>query len=145
MDRIVHSSTLPISAEKEITLLGYNYDTDTKLEIDEGLGPFSSDATFKYSNVRDPLGEFWNKTETICVAGCCGIDAFDIGPEQIVDAVKDLDIKTLFSQLERVKEQVVASDAQIISYHRLNYNFARVSFLEIINYLIAEVKQRMSN
>ncbi len=141
MDRIVNSSTLSVSPEKEIYLLGFNYDTDSELEIDERLGPFSNDATFKYSNVRDPLGEFWNKTETICVAGCCGIGAFDIGPEQIVDAVKDLDIETLVNQLERVKEQVLASDAQIISYDRLNYNFARVSFLELIDYLIAEVQQ----
>ncbi len=141
MDRIVNSSTLPVSPRKEIHLLGFNYDTDSELAIDERLGPFSSDSTFKYSNVRDPLGEFWNKIETICVAGCCGIGAFDIGPERIVDAVKDLDIVTLVNQLKRVKEQVLVSDAQIISYKRLNYNFARVSFLELINYLITEVQQ----
>ena len=105
MDRIVNSSTLPVSPGKEIYLLGFNYDTDLELAIDERLGPFSSDSTFKYSNVRDPLGEFWNKTETICVAACCGVGAFDIGPEQIVDAVKDLDIVTLVNQLERVKNK----------------------------------------
>ncbi|WP_148562399.1 DUF6331 family protein [Spirosoma radiotolerans] len=141
MGRIVDSRILSVSPEKEIKLLGFNYDTGPELEIDERLGPFSSDVTFKYSKVRDPLEEFWNKTETTCVAGCCGIDAFHIGPEQIVDAVKDLDVKTLVNQLERVKEQVLASDAQVISYHRLNYNFARISFLELIDYLIAEVKQ----
>ena len=141
MDRIVNAGTLSISPEKEIALLGFNYDTDLALEIDERTGPFSSDATYKYSNVRDPLEEFWNRTETVCAAGCCGVGAFDIEPESIVDVVKYLDIKTLVKQLERVKEQVLASDAKIISYHRLNYNFARVSFLEFIDYLIVEVKQ----
>ena len=141
MDRTVDSQTLSISPEKEIELLGFNYDTDSELEIDERLGPFSNNVTFKYSNVRDPLGEFWNKSETVCVADCCGVYAFDIRPEQIVDVIKNLDIDTLVNQLEGVKEQVLASDAQIISYHRLNYNFARVSFLELLDYLITQVKQ----
>ncbi|WP_338876403.1 DUF6331 family protein [Spirosoma sp. SC4-14] len=141
MARIVYSRTLQISPEKKIELLGFNCDTDSELEIDERLGPFSSDATVKYSNVRDPLSEFWNMTETTCVAECCGIDAFDISPEAIVDAVKNLDSNTLIRQLERIQEEVLASDAQLISYNRLNYNFARVSFLELMDYLITEVKQ----
>ena len=141
MDRIVDSITLSIGPEKAIELLAFDYDTDSKLEINERLGPFSSDATFKYSNVKDPLTEFWNKTETECIAGCCGIGAFGIWPEQIVDAVKELDINTLVNQLERIKEEVLASDAGIISYSRLNYNFARVSFLELIDYLLTEVKK----
>jgi hypothetical protein len=133
--------TISIGPKREINLLELHYGTDAILEIDEHLGPFSSDATFKYSNVRDPLSEFWNKTETVCVAGCCGIDAFNIWSEEIVEAVKDLDIKTLVNQLERIKEQVLNSSANIISYSRLNYNFARMSFLELIDYLLTEIKQ----
>ncbi|WP_421828967.1 DUF6331 family protein [Larkinella sp.] len=134
-------NTISIGPEKEIILLDFNYDTDSILEINERLGPFSSDITFKYSNVRDPLSEFWNKTEIDCIAGCCGINAFVLWPEEIVEVVKSLDIETLVNQLERVKEQVLVSDAQIISYRRLNYNFARSSFLELMDYLITEIKQ----
>ncbi|WP_138990034.1 DUF6331 family protein [Larkinella sp. C7] len=133
--------TISIGPEKEIILLDFNYDTDSILEINECLGPFSSDITFKYSNVRDPLSEFWNKTEIACIAGCCGINAFVLWPEEIVEVVKSLDIETLVSQLERVKEQVLVSDAQIITYRRLNYNFARSSFLELMDYLLTEIKQ----
>jgi hypothetical protein len=130
-----------VGPEREIVLLNFDYDTDSIIEINERLGPFSSDATYKYSNVRDPLREFWDKTETACVVGCCGLNAFNFWPEQIVDVVKDSDIETLVKQLERVKEQVLASDAQIVRYNRFNESFARVSFLEMMDYLITEVRQ----
>ncbi|GAB3897230.1 hypothetical protein GCM10028803_15500 [Larkinella knui] len=133
--------TISIGPEKGITLLEFSYDTDSILEINERLGPFSSDITFKYSHVRDSLSEFWNKTEKACMADCCGISAFVLWPEEIVEVVKFIDIETLVRQLERVKEQVLGSDAQIITYRRLNYNFARRSFLELMDYLLTEIKQ----
>lgn len=141
MAKVVESSMLYVSPDKAIELRGFDYDTGTILEIDERLGPFSSDATVKYSNVRDPLREFWNRTETVCVAGCCGVGAFGIEPEEILDVVKELDSRTLLDQLERIREQVLRSDATIISYHRLNYNFERNSFLELLDYLIGQIKQ----
>jgi hypothetical protein len=30
-----------------------------------------------------PMEEFWSLLETNCVAGCCGIDAFSVWPEDI--------------------------------------------------------------
>jgi hypothetical protein len=141
MAGLIEPNTLSIGPDRELVLLEFDYDTDIILEIDSNLGPFSSDATFKYSTVRNPLAEFWNKAETDCVAGCCGINAFGLWPEEIVEVIKYLDTPTLVKQLERIQETVLASDAQIISYLRLNYNFARVSFLELIDYLITEIKQ----
>ena len=132
---------MSIGPDRELVLLGFDYDTDIRLAVDSNLGPFSSDATFKYSNVRNPLAEFWDWAETDCVAGCCGINAFGLWPEEIVEVVKRLDIPTLVKQLERLKETVLSSDAQIIGYARLNYNFARESFLELLDYLITEIKQ----
>ncbi|MRS59997.1 DUF6331 family protein [Larkinella terrae] len=138
---VTQLKTLSIGPEKKIYLLDSDCGTDSVLEIKEQLGPFSSDITFKYSNVRSPLSQFWNNLETFCVAGCCGIDAFDFWPEAIVEAIKELYIETLVKQLERIKEEVLHSEAEIIGFRRLNHSFARTSFLVLIDYLITEVKQ----
>ncbi|MGA0556766.1 DUF6331 family protein [Larkinella sp. VNQ87] len=134
------AQTISIGPDQEIKLIEFDYDPDSVLEVDELLG-YSSDAIAKYHNAKDPLGQFWNYLETECLAGCCGIDAFGLWPEDIAKAVKKLDKKGLLEQLEQLRARVVNSREQIVGYHRLNYNFARLSFLELLDYLITEVKK----
>lgn len=134
-------NTLELYPGRELILLDFDSENGTVLTVNEDLGPYSSDLTFKYSNIRDPLQEFWYGLETICVVGCCGVGAFDFAPEAIVDVIKYLDIQTIIWQLERINEQVLASDADIICYNRFNWLFARVTFLELMDYLLTEVKQ----
>ncbi|NID09543.1 DUF6331 family protein [Fibrivirga algicola] len=131
---------LLIGPDKEIILLEFDYDSSPVLEVDAFLGSYSDDVMLKYANAKDPLGQFWNKAETVCMIACCGIYAFDLWPDNIAKVVQELDKVGLLKQLENLKNQVLNSSEQIVSYYRLNQNFAKVSFLELLNYLITEVK-----
>ena len=141
MAKKTYPKGISIGPDQEIELLEIDYNSSSVLELDEFHGSYSNDVLRNYASAKDPLGRFWNKTETACVVACCGIDAFGIWPEEIVEAIKDLDIRALVDQLESIKEKVWSSDAQIIGYHRLNYNFAKESFLGLLDYLIIEIKR----
>lgn len=141
MARMTERKRLSIGPDEKIILLEFDYDNSPVLEIDAFLGSYSDDVLLKYANAKDPLGQFWNKVETGCLVACCGIHAFELWPDDIARAVQELDKLTLLKQLENLKNQVVNSTEQIVSYHRLNYNFAKISFLELLDYLITEVKK----
>ncbi|MFD2937501.1 DUF6331 family protein [Spirosoma flavum] len=134
------SRTVSIGPDKEMKLLEFDYNASSVLELDKLLGN-SSDAIGNYSDVEGSLGQLWNKLETNCIAGCCGIDAFAFWPEDIAIIVKELDKKELLEQLVQLKNRVLNSSQQIVYYHRFNSLFAKLSFLELLDYLIEEVKK----
>ncbi|MGF7218939.1 hypothetical protein GGR92_005118 [Spirosoma lacussanchae] len=132
--------TVSIGPDKEMKLLDFDYKTSSILELDELLGN-SSDDIVRFIDAKNSLRQFWNKLETNCVAGCCGIDAFAFWPEDIAIAVEELGRKDLLEQLEQLRNRVVATNEQVVYYHRFNYLFAKQSFLELLDYLLTEVKK----
>ncbi|GAB3805905.1 hypothetical protein GCM10028819_40200 [Spirosoma humi] len=134
------SQTVSIGPDKEMKLLDFDCKTSSILELDELLGN-SSDAIVKFIDAENSLRQFWNKLENNCVAGCCGIDAFAFWPEDIAIAVKELGREDLLEQLGQLRSRVLATNEQVVCYHRFNYLFVKQSFLELLDYLITEVKK----
>ena len=40
--------------------------------------PINYDQCFEIDYLLEPTFDFWNKLETECVAGCCGINAYNL-------------------------------------------------------------------
>ncbi|OIN56644.1 hypothetical protein BLX24_23730 [Arsenicibacter rosenii] len=82
--------TLELHPGRELVLLDFDMENGTVLTVNEALGPYSSDLTFTYSTIRDPLQEFRDRLETVCGVGCYGVGAFDFTPAAIVDVIMHL-------------------------------------------------------
>src|SRR2546430_2761473 len=67
-----------------------------------------------------PMESFWSALETNCVAGCCGIDAFSLWPEDLEAASSSQERKAIASALASLREFVEKSDADTFVSSRLN-------------------------
>ena len=76
-------------------------------------------------NIPSPLMDFITAHETICVAGCCGEDAFDLTPEAIAEnpwteeEIAKLDLDLARRQLDVVQQDALDAKGQA-SNDRLN-------------------------
>ena len=84
-----------------------------------------------------PLESFWTALETNCVAGCCGIDAFSLWPEDIRRATTSVDGKSVGDGLASLREFVERSEADIFVSQRLNNYFDRQVLLQLIDHINA--------
>lgn len=85
-----------------------------------------------------PVLPFLDKLETECVAACCGIDAFNLGPEQIVKALATLDagtIEKLPEELTAIQNAIESSNCDTVVSHRLNQLFRKEVFVSVIEHL----------
>jgi hypothetical protein len=93
----------------------------------------------------DPLilrvDDLWNALETNCVAGCCGIDAFALWPEDIEEAKTSLKVKNLLPELYSIRAEIVAMPEDVVSSNRLNNWFDKTVFLALLEHLIHNLSE----
>ena len=82
-----------------------------------------------------PMESFWSALETNCVAGCCGIDAFSLWPEDIQGVSSSQDAQAISLGLESLGEFVEKSIADTFVSSRLNNLFDRRVLLALIQHL----------
>ena len=95
------------------------------------------DRAVSFDHLIAPLESFWTALETNCVAGCCGIDAFSLWPEDIRRATSAVDSKSLADSLALLREFVEHSSADIFVSQRLNNYFDRLVLLQLIDHIHA--------
>jgi hypothetical protein len=81
------------------------------------------------------MESFWSALETYCVAGCCGIDAFSLWPEDIQAASRSQDEQAIASALASLREFVEKSSADTFVSSRLNNLFDKKVLLELIQHI----------
>jgi hypothetical protein len=119
---------------------------DTSLEL-LGFDPVNG-AVFELAGTSGPLAGappgslvsldiFWDRLETECVAACCGVHAFGWWPGDIARAVHGLNRPDVLAALRRTQEAAQNAGTDIVSYDRLNQLFARASFLQLLNHVLA--------
>nr|WP_315491663.1 DUF6331 family protein [uncultured Rhodoferax sp.] len=74
-------------------------------------------------NDLEPL---WSALETQCVAGCCGLDAFDFYPENIASAKEGLVASTVCQNLSSLQAALKELDGDVVLSRRLN-NYADIA------------------
>jgi hypothetical protein len=82
-----------------------------------------------------PMQEFWMLLESNCVAGCCGIDAFGLWPEDIQRASKGLADASLRDKFAALRTFVQQSGASTFVSTRLNNFFDRAVLLQLLDHI----------
>ena len=105
--------------------------------VDVGV---SGEAPTDIDHLIKPMEGFWRALETECVAGCCGIDAFDLWPEGIRRAAGEAGDDELLSKIIVLRAFVAGCGAESFISSRLNNLFRREVLLEVLDHLGKNLK-----
>jgi len=86
------------------------------------------------------LGELWQlicRLETNCVAGCCGMDAYDFTREGIAMAMLELDRAQLHAACVQARAAVAAVDSDVLTSATMNHVADKRVFLQLLDHLDA--------
>ena len=86
-----------------------------------------------------PMESFLTRLETICMAECCGIDAFRFWPEDIRRATAGSDIQSLAQDLAALREFVEKSKADVFISTWLNQYFHRTEILQLLDHIVRNI------
>ena len=84
------------------------------------------------------LGDLWPlicRLETHCVAGCCGMDAFDFTREGIAAALVELDGAQLHAACAQARSAVAAAANDIFMSNTMNHMADKRVFLQLIEHI----------
>jgi hypothetical protein len=123
---VKHEQDICIGQDAWIKWIAFDPRTEPELEVDDLL------------NLTNAL---WTNLETACIAACCGINAFDLWPDNIKKASQDLDHNTLLQNLVEVRKIVAASEMKIVSSERLNCLCHRQVFVALLDHVIKNIER----
>ncbi|WP_332860288.1 DUF6331 family protein [Janthinobacterium svalbardensis] len=86
------------------------------------------------------LGELWPlicRLETHCVAGCCGMDAYDFTREGIATALLELDRAQLHAACAQARAAVTAVASDVLLSNTMNHMVDKRVFLQLLDHLDA--------
>lgn len=115
------------------------------IPIGEGKWIEFIDLTGRYESAIeiDPLLKdlepLWSALETQCVAGCCGLDAFDFYPENIANAKQVIDTSAVCQNLSSLQSALKELDGGVVLSRRLN-DYADVA---VFNALILHLQSNL--
>ena len=119
----------PIKPPNNAILLG----TDTWIEHVDLTGRY--ELAVNVDLLLKELEPMWSALETECVAGCCGLDAFDFSPESIASASAKLDVAEICAKIGRLRSELAGIGAEVFVSQRLNNYADRVVFEALLAHL----------
>ena len=84
------------------------------------------------------LGELWPlicRLETHCVAGCCGMDAYDFTREAVETALLELDRAQLHAACAAARIAVAATASDVLLSNTMNHYADKRVFLQLLEHL----------
>ncbi|MEG1116290.1 MAG: DUF6331 family protein [Janthinobacterium sp.] len=75
------------------------------------------------------------RLETHCVAGCCGMDAFDFTREGIATALLELDRAQLRAACAQAHSAVAAAASDVFTSNTMNHMADKRVFLQLLEHL----------
>lgn len=91
------------------------------------------------NDLLEPTVELWENLEIVCLAECCGLGAFSFLPEDVDNAISDLDRNLLLLKLEKLKLEVSKIDNSVLISSRINQLIDKSVFINLVEYLIEEI------
>jgi hypothetical protein len=111
---------------------------------DIGLGPnqwlkwvdTTDTQTLNIDNFVDYTQPLWQLLETECVAGCCGLDAFDFWADQVAQLpLSSNERADLKQRLARVISELKQASHQSLLSYRLNSGIDKGVFVQLLEHL----------
>lgn len=90
-------------------------------------------------DLLQPLLPLFDRLETHCVAGCCGLLAFDFLAESVDAAARELDCARLLPALAAAATTVEQLPQSVVMCRRLNNYIDKTTFLQLLRYLSARL------
>ena len=90
------------------------------------------------SDIDALLGELWPlicRLETHCVAGCCGMDAYDFTREGVATALLELDRAQLHAACAAARIAVAATASDVLLSNTMNHYADKRVFLQLLEHL----------
>lgn len=125
-----HQNDISVGQDQWITFVNVEGRQSTAVDIDPLL---------------TPMNDFLDRLETTCVAGCCGIDAFDLWPEHIQRAAAESGDTALPRKLLELKAFIDENPADCFVSTRLNNYFDRGVLLQVLDHIATHLKNAASS
>ena len=75
------------------------------------------------------------RLETHCVAGCCGMDAYDFTREGIATALLELDRAHMHAACIKARDAVTAATSDVLTSATMNHYADKRVFLQLLEHL----------
>lgn len=127
--------------------------TQERDERDVSIGPdhwlpwvdLGDPATFagaaRVDHLLRPSFALWDALETHCVAGCCGISAFNLWPDAIRAALESPARKNVAQSLREAQTCLSSTDDRLVVSERLNQYLHRELLLQILDHICAVLEE----
>jgi hypothetical protein len=89
--------------------------------------------------ILEPVWPFLRLLETHCVAGCCGIEAFDFWSDNIARATNVYSGVNLRERLVAVRDRVGETNATVFVSDRFNSYFDKRVLLALLDHIVSHV------
>ena len=89
-------------------------------------------------SIDEHLGGLWPlicRLETLCAAGCCGMDAFDFTREGIAAALLELDRAQLHAACTKARGAVAAAASDVFTSDTMNHVADKRVFLQLLAHI----------
>jgi hypothetical protein len=118
---------------------------DISIGKDKWIGWIDFDSTndndlFEIDDLLRPTFNFWDKLETQCVAGCCGIDAYSFWEEDIKRAVDKVDKTDLIKNLLTAKAEIESRSERIVISGKLNNLIDKSVFIQLLDHIVTTIQ-----
>lgn len=114
------SEDIPIGDDEWIPFIALDGRHKDAADIDEWL---------------QPLLPLFDRLEIHCVAGCCGLPAFDFGAEAVTAAAASLDRAHLLLALQAAAAGIAQLPQGVVLSRRLNNYVDKTTFLQLLRHL----------
>jgi hypothetical protein len=82
---------------------------------------------------------FWKYLETQCVSACCGIDAYALWPEVILNAKTLLGNPNIKNEFVDLKEKIEVINENVVCSDYLNNLFDKNVFIQMLDHIIGNL------
>lgn len=106
---------------------------DTWLQHVEPAVPYARAVAIDH--VLTGLAPMWAALETLCVAGCCGLDAFDFSADGVAASLPGVDAARTCEALASVRVQLLALRGDAVSSSTLNMFCDKGEFVALLDHL----------
>ncbi len=116
-----HADDICIGQDQWIKAIDFDFKTAPMADLDPML---------------DEIIEFLKTMETECVAGCCGLDAFDFWPDGIKKAAESFDRSILERAIRDLACKIRALEPEILGSKTLNVYLHKSVFLDLLDHIL---------